>query len=69
MGLYADVNNEVYCPWCGYKHTRGFQTKDTPEVGCIGYTLEELQNLKKDVEIYKDCNNCRQWISINIRGY
>lgn len=69
MGLYDTIEDELFCPFCGAK-CKGFQSKDIGD-NLTNWTIQEIETYfdRKDViEIYDFCENCKKFISINLKG-
>ena len=69
MGMYDEIEDELFCPFCGAKNKQ-FQSKDTGQNLTL-WTIKEIETMfeRKDIiEIYDICCNCKKFISINISG-
>ena len=64
MGMYDEIKNKLYCPFCGCKQD-GFQTKS---FNCCLETLD-IYNLEHDGEIHTSCNKCKRWMSIKVSAH
>ena len=62
--MFDYIKNELYCPFCKFKCKKNsYQTKD------FKCRLDELDILKIrgiNYNIYHQCENCHNWIDLNI---
>ena len=69
MGCYETIRDALFCPFCGKKQEEcDFQSKDVGDMMGI-WTIDEIKKIfprTSKLEIYSQCNNCKEWISINL---
>jgi hypothetical protein len=69
MGCFQIIEDALFCPFCGKKQEEfRFQTKSGRYL-MMTWTIEEIKGdiprpLK--LEIHSTCNDCGEWISINL---
>jgi hypothetical protein len=67
MGMFDDIKNELYCPFCGKKQkANSFQTKN---FNCVLKSLDILKIKGENYNIYTSCYNCNNWIELHINSY
>jgi hypothetical protein len=64
MGMFDSIKNEMYCPFCGkMQRKESFQTKN---FDCAMNNLDVYEIRGLDYEIHHKCDDCKNWISLNI---
>jgi len=67
MGMYDQIENTLFCPFCGKKNNY-FQTKDMANM-MYSWTIKDIIKFCSDddvITIYDECKKCKMWISINL---
>jgi len=67
MGMFDQIIDKLFCPFCGEKNDC-FQTKDMANA-MDSWTIKDIVKFyeKGDViKIYDECKKCKNWISINL---